>query len=75
MSDIEVNGRSNTNGRLEDHEEKCVSCYFYKASHAMSHGYCRRFPPVFTHMDDGRAKFFNAVVSPHSFCGEWEGVY
>lgn len=54
-------------------DERCENCYFYRPSHAATHGYCRRFPPVFTNLDDmGRAKFFNPVTAPHNFCGEWE---
>lgn len=54
-------------------DDKCASCYFFVQSPTGVHGFCKRFPPVFTGVDDnGRAKFFNSVVSPHNFCGEWE---
>ena len=53
--------------------EICGGCYFFQGSPSGTHGFCKRYPPVFTNMDDdGRAKFFNPVVSPHSFCGEFE---
>lgn len=56
-------------------EEKCSQCYWFVQSPAGEHGYCKRYPPVFTGCDDrGRQKFFNSVVSPHSFCGEFEEV-
>jgi hypothetical protein len=54
-------------------EEKCAACYFFVQSPTGVHGFCKRFPPVFTGNDEnGRAKFFNSVVSPHNFCGEFE---
>ena len=58
----------------KDNDENCGACFFFQGSPAGTHGFCKRYPPVFTNLDgDGRAKFFNPVVSPHSFCGEWEG--
>jgi hypothetical protein len=58
---------------VNDKPEKCVECYFYQGSPAGSHGFCKRYPPVFTHLDEaGRPKFFNAVVAPHNWCGEFE---
>jgi hypothetical protein len=56
-------------------DEKCGACYFFVQSPTGVHGFCKRNPPVFTGADEnGRAKFFNPVVSPHSFCGEFEEV-
>lgn len=56
--------------------ESCAKCYFFKSSGSGSHGFCRRFPAVFTHIDEetGRPRFFNPVVSPYSFCGEFEDI-
>lgn len=51
----------------------CVECHFFQPSPSGGHGYCKRFPPVFTNIDEhGRPRFYNPVVSPHSFCGEFE---
>jgi hypothetical protein len=56
-------------------EEKCSECYWFVQSPAGSHGFCKRNPPVFTHVDpEGRPKFFNPVVAPHNFCGEFEEI-
>ena len=56
-----------------DKLEKCVDCYFYQGSAGGSHGFCKRNPPVFTHLDEsGRPKFFNPVTAPHNWCGEFE---
>lgn len=56
-----------------DGEESCLDCLFWRASAAGSHGFCRRFPPVFTETDaQGRPKFWNPVTGPHGWCGEWE---
>jgi hypothetical protein len=55
--------------------EACGLCYFFQTSSAGSHGFCKRNPPVFTHLDpEGRPKFFNPVVAPHSFCGEFSDI-
>jgi len=57
---------------LNDEDKVCESCNWYSPSHAMTHGYCKRFPPVFTNLDDrGRPRFFNPVVSPTNHCGEY----
>lgn len=54
-------------------DERCVECYFFKPSPSGSHGYCRRFPPTFTNLDEhGRPKFWSPVVSPNGYCGEFE---
>lgn len=56
-------------------EEICQNCRWYVESGSTKHGYCKRFPPVFTKNDDqGRPRFYNPVISPNSFCGEWEEV-
>jgi len=58
---------------MANREEKCVDCYWFVQSPAGEHGYCKSLPPVFTGSDEkGRAKFFNPVVSPHSFCSMFE---
>lgn len=57
----------------KDNDEICANCHWFVNSAAGSHGYCKRFPPVFTHRDEkGHPRFYNAVVNPKSFCGEWE---
>lgn len=59
----------------KNNDEACGSCFFFQGSASGSHGFCKRFPPSFTHMDnEGRPKFFNPVVSPYSFCGEFEDI-
>jgi hypothetical protein len=55
-------------------DEQCRDCYFFQQSPSGVHGYCKRYPPMFTGTENGRAKFHNAVVSPHSFCGEFEEI-
>ena len=55
--------------------EACGRCYFFQTSPAGSHGFCKRLPPVFTHLDDAlRPKFYNPVTAPHNWCGEWESI-
>lgn len=55
--------------------EKCGNCYFFQQSPNGEHGYCKRYPPAFTGADErGRLKFHNPVISPYSFCGEFESV-
>lgn len=67
--------RDNMEEDMGNDGEKCVKCYFFQQSPAGEHGYCKRYPPVFTGTDErGRPKFFNSVVSPHSFCGEFEEI-
>lgn len=57
----------------DEREEQCLHCYFFALSPSGSHGYCKRYPPVFTNLDpEGRPRFFNPVISPFSFCGEFE---
>lgn len=54
-------------------EDTCTDCCYFVESPAGTHGYCKRYPPVFTHKDDnGRPRFFNPVVSPSNFCGEFK---
>jgi|APGre2960657404_1045060.scaffolds.fasta_scaffold00613_9 hypothetical protein len=56
-------------------EEKCSDCIFFVQSPSGLHGYCKRYPPVFTGADErNRVKFHNPVVSPYSFCGEFEEI-
>lgn len=58
---------------VESDDERCLECLFFQASPSGTHGYCKRFPPVFTNVDEhGRPRFYNPVVSQHSFCGEFE---
>jgi len=58
-----------------NNDDNCSQCLFFQGSPAGNHGFCKRFPPVFTHMDkDGRAKFFNPVTSTFNWCGEWEAA-
>jgi hypothetical protein len=54
-------------------EASCASCEYFKATSHGRHGYCQRFPPVFTHRDDnsGHARFYSPVVSPNGWCGEY----
>lgn len=55
--------------------EACGQCLFFQGSPSGSHGFCKRFPPVFTNMDaEGRPKFFNPVTSPYNWCGEFEDI-
>jgi hypothetical protein len=57
----------------EDMDERCLDCFFFKPSPSGSHGFCRRYPPVFTNLDEnGRPRFWSPVVSPHGYCGEFE---
>jgi hypothetical protein len=57
-------------------DEACANCYFYKAAKSRKHGFCQQQPPQFTHIDpdSGFPRFFHPVVSPHAWCGQWEGV-
>lgn len=58
---------------IDEKEEVCENCAWYSPSHAGTHGYCKVRPPVFTNLDEnGRPRFYNPVVSPHSFCALWE---
>lgn len=58
---------------VDETEDTCENCHWYRASHAGTHGYCRVNPPVFTNLDErGHPRFYNPVVSPHSFCSLWE---
>lgn len=60
---------------MTKNDDVCGQCLFYQGSPAGNHGFCKRFPPVFTHIDnDGRAKFFNPVTSPFNWCGEFEAA-
>lgn len=60
---------------IEEKDPICENCNWYTPSHAGTHGYCRRFPPVFTHLDDnGRPRFYNPTTSPHNHCGEFEDI-
>jgi hypothetical protein len=57
----------------DETDNVCENCKWYTESHAQTHGYCRVMPPVFTHLDDrGRPRFFNPLVSPHSYCSLFE---
>ena len=57
----------------KNNDENCAGCLFFQGSPAGTHGFCKRFPPVFTNLDDaGRPKFFNPVTSPFNWCGEFE---
>ncbi len=60
----------------KNNDEACKQCLFFQGSPSGIHGFCKRFPPVFTHIDEetGRPRFFNPVVSPYSFCGEFEDI-
>lgn len=54
-------------------DDVCSNCAWYSPAHAITHGYCKRMPPVFTHLDDaGRPRFYNPITSPHNYCGEFE---
>ena len=54
-------------------EEICQNCHWAIMSKSGKHAYCKRFPPSFTKNDEnGYPRFFNPIVAPHSFCGEWE---
>lgn len=51
----------------------CDNCHWYVEANAGTHGYCKRNPPVLTgHDDRGRPRFFNPVVGPNNFCGEFK---
>lgn len=58
---------------MADDEAKCSNCEFYKATRHKKHGYCLRYPPVFTHIDQetGYPRFFYPVVNPVGWCGEY----
>lgn len=57
----------------KDKEEICANCHWLVLAGAGTHGYCKRFPPVFTKNDEkGFPRFFNPIVGLNSFCGEWE---
>lgn len=54
-------------------DENCQSCHWYQEAPSEKHGYCHRYPPVFTHNDEkGRPRFFCPVVNGRGYCGEWE---
>jgi hypothetical protein len=56
-------------------DDCCDECIHFKPSNSGTHGYCRRFPPVFTSTDDaGRPRFYSPVVSPWGLCGEFDPV-
>ena len=57
----------------KNNDDSCAGCYFFYGSPSGTHGFCKRYPPVFTNMDgDNRPKFFNPVTSPFNWCGEFE---
>lgn len=57
----------------KENDNVCEMCRWYTSSTSGTHGYCRVMPPVFTHLDDrGRPRFFNPLVSPHSYCSLFE---
>ena len=58
---------------VESDDEACLDCLFWKASAAGTHGFCRRFPPIFTNIDEhNRPRFWNPVTGPSQWCGEFE---
>ncbi len=58
---------------MSEDEVSCQNCEFYKVSGHGKHGYCLRYPPVFTHRDEktGHPRFYSPVVSPTGWCGEY----
>lgn len=58
------------------HEDNfCDTCEWFDMAASKTHGYCKRFPPVFTRNDErGFARFYNPVTGLNNWCGEWKAV-